>query len=347
MSKAVLLVNLGSPDSPSVPDVKKYLAEFLMDKRVLDIPWPVRAGIVYGGILRKRPPETAKAYASIWTDKGSPLITTSYEVLDCLKKDLETPLYLAMRYGNPSIKHTVQQIFKDHPGLQSLLVIPLYPHYAMSSTETVLVEVKKWAAYYGPTTTLETIDSFYNHPEYIHALAESIFPYLTADVDHILFSYHGLPERHLRKSDPTKKHCLASENCCSTFNPDAQKTCYKHQTHETTRLIAEALDLKKDTFSQSFQSRLGRDPWITPYTDEVIVNLAQKGIKHLVMISPAFVSDCLETLEELGERAKHDFLQAGGTQFTLIPCLNTHPAWISALHHLISSKGFSHDKTSL
>jgi ferrochelatase len=342
VDKAVLLVNLGSPNSPSIPDVRAYLAEFLMDKRVLDIPWPLRAGIVYGSILRTRPAETAKAYASIWTDKGSPLIVTSESVLEALQKDIQTPLFLAMRYGQPSIKSTLKKICEQYPHLKSLLVIPLYPHFAMSSTETVVVEVRRWLKAFGPHIHCDIFPSFYNHPFYINALAETLKPYVSSPYDYLLFSYHGLPERHLKKSDPTGEHCLVNASCCSQPS-EVHTTCYRYQTYETTRLVAEALGLKSNTFSQSFQSRLGKDPWIKPYTDEVIVDLAKQGVKKLIMISPAFVSDCLETIEELGERAKHDFLQAGGEHFDLVPCLNTHPLWINTLNHFISSKGYSHD----
>ena len=331
--KGILLVNLGSPDSPSVPDVRRYLAEFLMDKYVIDVPWLLRALIVYGTILPFRPKDTAHAYQQVWTKEGSPLVTTSKEVQVLLQAQVSEPVELGMRYGNPSILSAVKKLVKDSTDLKEIVLAPLYPHYAMSSFETV-VERTKWAIQkVKPTLLLRVVSPFYEHPAYLQALVESIADY-RSQYDHLLISYHGLPERHLKKSDPTGCHCLASDACCQTPSK-AHETCYKAQTLKTAELLTAQLGLTQKDYSIAFQSRLGRDPWIKPYTDEVIVELAQKGVKRLLVICPAFVSDCLETLEEIGMRGRESFIQAGGEDLVLIPCLNTHPKWISALKDIL------------
>lgn len=325
----ILLVNLGSPDSPAIPDVRRYLAEFLMDPYVIDTPWLLRALIVYGTILPSRPKDTSHAYSQIWTEEGSPLITISQEVQTLLQAQIADPVSLGMRYGNPSIEFALRDLIQKTPNLSQVILVPLYPHYAMSSFETV-VERTKWAiSKINPALKLAVIPPFYQHPAYIEALVESAKPYMSGG-DHLLISYHGLPERHLKKSDPTGCHCLASESCCQTPSV-AHATCYKAQALKTASLLTAQLGLSHGDYSLAFQSRLGRDPWLKPYTDEVLVELAQKGVKKLNVICPAFVSDCLETIEEIGQRGRESFIQAGGDSLTLIPCLNTHPKWIQAL----------------
>ncbi len=329
-SYAVLLVNLGSPDSPSVPDVRRYLAEFLMDECVIDVPWVLRALIVYGTILPRRPKDSAAAYKTVWTEAGSPLVATSKEVQALLQARVDFPIELAMRYGNPSIRDRIQQLKSENPDLAHLHVIPLYPHFAMSSYETVVRKVSAELRRVDWSLTVTFEPPFYADKAYIQALVKSVETVSFSEFDHLLVSYHGLPERHLRKSDPTGQHCLAAPNCCESDSV-AHKTCYRHQVYTTTRLLAQALGLDPSFYSVAFQSRLGRDPWLTPYTDVMVTELAQRGVKRLAVISPAFVSDCLETIEELGDRARHDFLAAGGESFTLIPCLNTTDSWIDAL----------------
>jgi len=327
MSKAVLLVNLGSPDSPSVPDVRRYLNEFLMDGRVIDTPWLLRRFVV-GMILIKRPAESGHAYEKIWTKDGSPLVMTSKHVQIALQKRLSVPVELAMRYQNPSIESAVKNLAAK--GATDVLLIPLFPHYAMSSYETAVVRVQEVAARLAPQMKITVQPPYYNHPDFIAALVASASEFLKRDYDHLLFSYHGIPERHLRKSDPTGCHCLQVENCCEVASP-AHATCYRAQCFATTRAFVKLAGVPKEKYSVSFQSRLGKDPWLKPYTDYELVRLAQEGKKRMMVICPAFVSDCLETIEEIGMRGCEDFMKASGKEFTRIPCMNEHPLWIDAL----------------
>lgn len=328
--RGILLVNLGSPDSPEVPDVKKYLDEFLMDPRVIDVPYWLRALIVKGIILNFRPKKSAHAYSSIWTDEGSPLIVTSEKVHQKVKQELSVPVALGMRYGNPSIESAIDEL-AAHEGMEEFMLIPLYPHYAMSSFETVVVKAQEVLDKKYPNLKMSVKEAFYEDEDYIKALAESMKPYLMEnDYDHILFSYHGLPVRHLRKTDPTKSHCTKVDNCCKVASP-AHEVCYRHQVIRTTEIIAEIFNIPLAKYSFAFQSRLGSDKWIEPYTDPEIERLAKTGVKKLMVVCPAFVSDCLETIEEIGMEAKETFIENGGEDFTLIPCMNEHPEWIKAI----------------
>ena len=308
-----------------------------MDKYVLDIPWPIRFGIVYGTILPTRPKETTKAYKKIWTNEGSPLIALSKQLQQQVQSQTNTPIYLAMRYENPSIKNVLKHIQQKHPHLSELTLLPLYPHFAWSSTLTAINETKKWAKKLIPQTQLSIIESFYNHPEYITNLANSIKPFITKNVDKLMFSYHGLPERHIKKSDCTKTHCLTTKNCCTTKSK-AWNHCYRHQCFETTKLVSKQLNLSPEKIIISFQSRLGKDPWLQPNTEEIIISEAKKNTKNLCIVSPSFVTDCLETLEELNIRARNLFLDNGGQTFTYIPCLNTQPGWVSTVTSLIQKQ---------
>jgi len=326
MKEAVLIVNLGSPDSPEPKDVKPYLRQFLMDERVIDMPYLQRKFLIEGLILPRRPKRSAAAYKKIWWEEGSPLIVLSYRFMELLKQELTLPLALGMRYGNPSIASALTDLHAENPDLEHIFLVPLYPHYAMSSFETVVVETESIINEQFPQIQLQTLAPFYQHPDYIDVLAESMKPYLEEDYDHILFSYHGIPERHLRKSDPSHAHCLSRPDCCELANV-AHHTCYRHQVLQTTKHVVEKLGIPKEKHSVSFQSRLGRDPWLKPYTDFVLEELPEQGKKKLLVVCPAFVSDCLETLEEIGMEGKEEFLKAGGESYTLIPCLNDNAAW--------------------
>ncbi len=334
--QGVLLVNLGSPDSTSVGDVRRYLREFLMDGRVIDSPWLVRAFVVNLFILPNRPKESAHAYGKVWTPEGSPLVVISRRVLDLLKARVDVPVELAMRYRNPSIEQALRNL--KGQGVENLLLVPLFPHYAMSSFETAVVRVKELAARICPGMSITVKDPYFDEPDFIEALVESARPYLDRDHDHLLFSFHGLPERHLRKSDPTGAHCLATPDCCTVPSP-AHATCYRAQCYRTARAFVARAGIPEGRYSVAFQSRLGDDPWLKPYTDFEIKRLAGEGTKRMLVICPAFVSDCLETLEEIGMRAAEDFREAGGHELTLIPCLNEHPAWIRALENMV--RGFT------
>lgn len=332
MKRAVLLVNLGSPDSPSVADVRRYLREFLMDGRVLDVPWPLRFSLVHFAILPFRASQSAEAYRKIWTPAGSPLVVTSRNLQAKLQQRVSVPVELAMRYQNPSIPEAVRRLAQQ--GVDEVLVIPLFPHYAMSSFETAAERVREVAAALAPQMRVQVQPPCFADPDYITALVASAQEFLRQGYDHVLFSFHGLPERHMRKSDPTGHHCLATENCCTTASP-AHATCYRAQCFKTVAAFVQQASVPEGKYSISFQSRLGRDPWLKPYTDLELPRLAQRGIKNLLVICPAFVSDCLETLEEIGLRGRETFLSAGGSEFALIPCLNEHPLWLDALERMI------------
>lgn len=328
--RALLLVNLGSPDSTSVPDVRRYLREFLSDPRVLDMAAPLRWALLEGIILRSRPAKSAHAYAQVWTPEGSPLIATSRRVQAKLTAELgpSLPVYLAMRYGNPSIASVVAQLAAD--GITELLLFPQYPHYAMSSWETVVVRVKEEIARQAPRIRVTTVQPFFADADYIAALHTVSAPYLAQPHDHVLFSYHGLPERHMRVADSSHAHCTIVPDCCTTCSP-AHATCYKAQVLATTRAFVARAGLAADRHSVSFQSRLTREPWLTPFTDKELLRLPATGVKKLIVICPAFTADCLETLEEIQQAGRDAFLGAGGESFQQIPCLNDHPAFIDFL----------------
>jgi len=331
MSKGILLVNLGSPDSPSVPDVRRYLNQFLMDGRVIDEPWLLRRFIV-GMILINRPKESAHAYEKVWTKEGSPLVVTSGHVRELLQKRASVPVELAMRYQNPSIESAVKKLAAK--GTTEVLLIPLFPHYAMSSYETAVVRVQEVAAKFAPLMKITVQPPYYDAPDFIAALVASAGVFLKKDFDHLLFSFHGIPERHIKKSDTTGCHCLATPNCCETPSP-AQATCYRAQCYRTAALFIEKAGVPAGKWSVSFQSRLGKDPWLKPYTDYELPRLANEGKKKMLVICPAFVSDCLETIEEIGMRGCEQFLAGSGKEYTRIPCMNEHPVWIDALENMV------------
>jgi ferrochelatase len=330
--RAVLLVNLGSPDSTSVKDVRTYLGEFLMDGRVLDAFYPVRWCIVHLAILPTRPAQSAEAYEKIWTREGSPLVATSRKVRRALQDRVGVTVELAMRYRNPSILDAILKLRDED--VQELLLIPLFPHYAMSSYETAVERVREVIVAVAPHMCLTVVPPYYDHPDYIRAMTANAAEHLKQDYDHLVFSFHGIPERHLRKSDPTGSHCLSAWDCCQG-DCAALGTCYRAQCFRTAEAFARMASIPNHKYSVAFQSRLGREPWLKPYTDWVLEGLAKVGIKKLVVICPSFVSDCLETLEEIGMRGRQTFLNAGGTDLRLVPCLNEHPLWLDFLEKLI------------
>jgi ferrochelatase len=331
--KGALLINLGSPDSPDPRDVKRYLGEFLMDERVIDTSKALRTFLVKGIILNTRPKKSAKAYKKIWWEEGSPLIVLSKRLQKSVQKKISIPVELAMRYGNPSIEEGIKNLVNQ--GVNEVILIPLYPQFAMATTETILVLAEEVRSQNHPNLSFTVLPPFYNHPDYIRVLSESIQENLKdKEWEHLLFSYHGIPERHIRKSDVTKSHCKIDKSCCQTSSK-AHKYCYRHQCYETTRQVAEYLELKEGTFSTSFQSRLGLDPWLRPYTDQTVAKFAKKGVKKMAIATPAFVSDCLETLEEIGMEAAEDFEEKGGEKLYVIPCINDRPDWVNVLSRWI------------
>lgn len=328
----VFLVNLGSPDSYDPKDVKVYLREFLMDKKVIDLPKIFRTALVEGIILNVRPKESAEAYELIWWDEGSPLIVISEQVVEKLRARLgdDVPIGLGMRYGNPSIEAGIQDMLDQNPDLEEIFLIPLYPQFAMATSETVIERTKEVLQEKYPHLDMVIKDPFYDDPMYIKALGESMKPYITEDIDHVMFSYHGVPERHIKKRDITGEHCLKCENCCEVTST-AHAFCYRHQDVVTTHKAVEYLGLEDDRWSIAFQSKLGIDPWLKPATDDELVRLAEEGIKKVAVVCPAFISDCIETLEEIGIRGKEDFVEAGGEDLVLIPCINDSDLWIDTL----------------
>lgn len=337
--KGVLLVNLGSPASTSTKDVRNYLEEFLMDERVIDAPKWLRTILVKGIILNTRPKKSAKAYKKIWWDEGSPLIVLSERLLDKVQQKTELPVALAMRYGSPSIKTGLQELHDK--GVTDVLIVPLYPQHAMATTDTILVLAEELRQEFFPQMKFNHIPAFYHKKDYIKVLGDSIKNHLEGkEWDKILFSYHGIPERHVRKSDITKNHCKPNDSvnfeCCKT-NSAAHEFCYKHQCYETTKQVVEYLDLQPHQYFVSFQSRLAGDPWLQPYTDKMLEKYPEEGVKKLAVVTPAFVSDCLETLEEIAMEGKEDFLKAGGDAFYAIPCINDSDDWVDVLVNWIEA----------
>jgi len=332
----VLIVNLGTPDSPSVPDVRKYLREFLMDGRVIDIPYLNRWLLINLIIAPFRAPKSAKVYKEVWTENGSPLKYYGIEVERLLQQALgdQYVVSLAMRYQNPSIPAALEK-FRTK-GFTRIIVIPFFPQYASASTgsvyEKVMEVVKEWQI----IPEIQFVNSFLDHPDFIRCFVELGKKYMAAErFDHYLFTYHGLPERQITKGDCTNT-CLQG-NCCATLHAMNQH-CYRAQCFETTRLLAKELGIPEDKYTVSFQSRLGKTPWIKPYTDVVIKELTARGVKSVLAFSPSFVADCLETTIEIGEEYKELFEENGGKRWQLVESLNDHPIWIEALVDMVKRK---------
>ena len=319
------MINLGSPDSTSIKDVRRYLDEFLMDERVIGKSYWFRWFLVKVIILNTRPRKSAKAYKKIWWKEGSPLIVLSKRLFDKVTKLVKFPVALAMRYGSISIFKGLKEL--DDKGVKNITVLPLYPHYAMSSYETVVEKVKDEVKTNFPHLKIKTVEPFYNDKKYIDLLCKKIKSTISKiEYDHILFSYHGIPISHLKISDPTNSHCYKVKDCCNNHS-DAHKFCYKHQVLETTELVIKKLKIDKNKYSSAFQSRLPNEAWLKPYTDDELVRLAKEGKKKLVIVTPAFVTDCLETLEEIAMEGKEEFLEAGGESYHYVPCLNDDDDW--------------------
>ena len=331
--KGVLLVNLGSPESPTAKDVKPYLDEFLMDKYVIDVPFLLRALLVRGIILQTRPKKSAAAYARIWWEEGSPLVVISQRMHRKVQEKSSIPVALAMRYGTMTIEKGLQELREK--GVTEVLLLALYPQYAMASTTTIWELTDELVRTKFPEMKLTKVPAFYNKPDYIQALANSIKKHLdTFEYDHLLFSYHGIPKRHIRKTDVTKSHCVIDGSCCNTPSP-AHEFCYRHQCYETTKQVVKLLGIPEGKYSQTFQSRLAGDKWLTPYTDVEVNKMPEKGIKKLAVVTPAFVSDCLETLEEIAMEANEQFLHHGGEEFMAIPCMNDGDEWCGVVANWI------------
>lgn len=331
-----LLINLGTPEAPTSGKVRDYLRQFLGDPRVLDMPAFGRWLLLNLVILPFRPRKSAEAYRQIWTEAGSPLMVHAQELARQVQAALgpDVPVELGMRYGAPSLPNALWRLRTR--GVERLIVLPLFPQFATSTTGTAVAEVYRVLGTWWTMPSVQVVEPFYDHPAFLRAFAEVAAPTLTEfRPDHVLFSFHGLPERHLKKGDDTRSHCLASAGCCDTLT-DVNRSCYRAQCFATARALARSMDLPEGAHSVSFQSRLGRTPWIRPYTDERLAELAQAGVKRLAVMCPAFTADCLETLEEIGLRARETFRAHGGEDLRLVPSLNSHPSWVSAVGELLA-----------
>lgn len=326
----LLLVNLGTPDDPSTPAVRRYLKEFLSDPRVIDISPTARWMLLNFAILPFRPAQSAKAYREVWTDRGSPLMVHSKELTAAVQRRMpELEVELAMRYGNPSLRDGMDALIQR--GCDRLIVFPLYPQYASSSTGTAIEAIYKEAARSWNTPYITVVPPFYDDPAFIKAQLAVGRPILNNfEPDHVMFSFHGLPVRHVVKSAPPNSPCSTHAQCCDAIT-DSNRNCYRAQCFATARAMARGFELEDGKWSIAFQSRLGRTPWIRPYTDESLTSLAKAGVKRVAVFCPAFVADCLETLEEIGMRAKEDFCKDGGEDLRLVPSLNVHPHWVDAV----------------
>lgn len=335
----VLLLNLGSPASPSPADVGAYLREFLMDEYVIDRPKPLRWALVNLAIVPRRKYASAKLYQSIWTDSGSPLLVNTQALAEGLQQALGADFKVAvgMRYGEPSTLNALSQLVAQ--GVERIIALPLYPQYAESSFETAVQAVKRAASAMDCADRLEIMPPFYNAPGYLDAAAAQVRQHLTEHpTAHVLFSYHSLPERHLKRLDASGQHCLQRADCCEQIGAH-NALCYRAHCVATTRALAERLELSPQQYSLAFQSRLGRQAWLGPQTEAILPQLVQRGIRQVAVTCPSFVADCLETLEEIAVRARQTFLQAGGRELTLVPALNANAAWVAALAQLVRSFG--------
>lgn len=326
--RAVLLANLGSPEKAETKAVRSYLNQFLMDPHVIQIPWVLRRLLVSLFILPTRPKASAEAYQSIWLEEGSPLIVLSENLRAALQAKLSIPVTLAMRYGKPSIESELLKLSEQN--IDEVVFIPLYPHFADSTVTTSIEEAKRVIKKHSLAIKLSPIQPFYDDDNYIQSLVSSAQPYLAQDYDHIVFSYHGLPESHITKLDKSGSHCLKENNCCQQSH-ECHASCYRHQVFKTTQLFVDKLDLPSEQYSIAFQSRLGRAKWLGPNTEDRLRELANNGAKNILVICPAFVTDCLETLEEIAIRGQEVFIEAGGESLTLIPCLNDQQEWVNTL----------------
>ncbi|HEY5073630.1 MAG TPA: ferrochelatase [Pyrinomonadaceae bacterium] len=336
----VLLINLGTPDAPTPEAVGPYLREFLMDGFVIDVPKPLRWFLVNVMIVPRRKGQSARAYQKVQLPGGSPLRVYTRELAEQLAARLATDGYVveyAMRYGNPSIAASLAKLHSQD--LARIIVLPLYPQYAESSFETAMVETKRVARQLGCVDRLSFFPPFYHRPEFINACARRVAEDNEKQTpEHIIFSFHSLPERHLKRLDATGDHCLVKPTCCDQISA-ANHNCYRAQCMFTARAIAGELGLPEDAYTVSFQSRLGRAKWLGPTTEDVLRDLAGRGVRRIAVSCPSFVADCLETVEEMGIRGRQTFIDAGGEELRLIPSLNADPFWVEAVAGWIRELG--------
>lgn len=331
---AVLLMNVGSPDEPKIGAVWRYLTEFLNDKRVIDLPWLLSKFLVNFIIIPFRVRNSTKLYKLLWTEKGSPLIFHSFEMKQKLQAKLgdNFEVFVAMRYQKPDYKRVIRQI--EERGFKKLILFPLYPHYAMSTTETTVVAVEQELKKQRVNIEMEVVNQFYDNPQFIKAFAEQGRKYYLANYDHFVFSYHGLPNRHLEKVHPGIK---VNQCACQDAIPEHGRHCYRATCYATTRLLAKELELKPGSYTVSFQSRLDKN-WMEPFTDDVLLEKLREGKKRILVFAPAFVTDCLETIIEIGDEYREIFMEKGGEKLQLVESLNSEPVWIETMARLILDK---------
>ncbi|HKP36816.1 MAG TPA: ferrochelatase [Pyrinomonadaceae bacterium] len=332
----VLLINIGTPDDATPEAVGRYLREFLMDGYVLDMPYIKRWLLVNRIIVPRRKHYSAKHYQEIQTEEGSPLMFNTRrfaaQLSDELNRSGEYLVEIGMRYGNPSIRAALSKLKTSK--VDQLVVMPLYPQYTQSSFETAVVEAKKRARQLGFTETI-LVPPFYADAGFVKASAQRIEEHIgERELDHVLFSYHGVPVRHIKQIDPSGSHCLGSPDCCAEIGT-VNQSCYRAQCVATSRAIARELELEPGRYTTCFQSQFGKDEWIGPSLENLLAELPGRGAKRVAVSCPSFVADCLETLEEIGMRGVQEFKEAGGDELTLVPCLNSDPAWIKAAADLI------------
>ena len=332
IKNGILLINLGTPDNTSNAAIRCYLREFLSDPRVLDIQPFARWALLHAIILPFRTPKTAHAYQKVWTDEGSPLMVNSNNFVEKLRQDNHgMHIELGMRYGNPSIQSALVKLIDA--GVEHIIIVPLFPQYASATNGSAIEKTMTLLCKRQAIPTFEIIPPFYHHPDYISALAKSIHPTLEKEQpEYLLLSYHGLPERQLDKLENTE--CCNKQEDCDIIQGRNQ-FCYRAQCYHTSHLLAKDLNLNPDQYGVSFQSRLGKIPWIKPYTDDRLTELRRQGIERIAIACPAFVADCLETIEEIGMEAKKQWFELGGKEFTLIPCLNDHPIWVQSFNKIM------------
>ncbi len=332
--KAIVLVNVGTPDKPELSSVRKYLSEFLNDPFVIDLPWLFRKLLVNLVIVPFRAPKSTKLYQQLWEKEGSPLLINTQKLKEKLAQKMgdEYTVFIAMRYGNPSIQKALEEIASGQ--FSEVIVLPLFPQYALSTTETAIQKVYKEAKRIGLNMDIKVVDQFYNHPEFINAWLARANDYELKKYDHFIFSFHGLPLSHIQNAHPEKSINTCS---CTTEMPTHGKRCYKATCYATKRLLVEKLGLKEADYSLAFQSRLTKN-WLNPFTDELVIKLAKEGKKNVLIFAPAFVADCLETKVELGIEYAELFQKAGGENLELVESLNHSDTWVSALDRIIRER---------
>lgn len=329
-STGLMLANLGSPDSPSPDDVKRYLRGFLMDPYVIDVPWPLRFFLVNFIIVPRRTAHVVHEFESIWTEEGSPLVAITKRLAEKVRTATGMPVAAGMRNGHPDFSDALRDLMRQSQGrMKTLRFMPLFPQYASATTDAVIAHIKQLLPREAPGVSLSVLPPFYEDPKFIAALADVTRPALQADYDHLLFSYHSLPQRHIRKSDPTGSHCLIKPDCCDAPCP-VEGSCYRAQAFRTTEALARALGVPKEKYSVAFQSQLD-SKWIGPFTGDRVRELGRAGVKKLVVVCPSFVTDCVETLEEIQNHEGHHFKEAGGETLTMVPCMNESATWVEAL----------------